>query len=103
MGMSIDEHIEVLKSYSHGFTGYAGNLQNSINVAIDTMHKYQMFQTKYVERLKADLKAILVELQLEIEELDVSDVVPEYQDGAEETKEYIANMIEEKINSLEED
>ena len=56
----------------------------------------------YENRLKADLKAILVELQLKIEELDVSDVVPEYQDGAEETKEYIANMIEEKINSLKE-
>ena len=56
----------------------------------------------YENRLKADLKAILVELQLEIEELDVSDVVPEYQDGAEETKEHIANMIEEKINSLKE-
>ena len=59
-------------------------------------------KSDYENRLKADLKAILVELQLEIEELDVSDVVPEYQDGAEETKEYIANMIEEKINSLKE-
>jgi hypothetical protein len=39
---------------------------------------------------------------LEIEELDVSDVVLEYQDGAEETKEHIANMIEEKIDKLKE-
>ena len=31
-----------------------------------------------------------------------NNVVTEYQDGAEETKEYIANMIEEKINSLKE-
>lgn len=51
---------------------------------------------------KSDIVAMLTEIQLEIEELDVSDVVPEYQDGAEETKEYIANMIEEKINSLKE-
>ena len=56
----------------------------------------------YENRLKADLVAMLTEIQLEIEELDVSDVVPEYQDGAEETKEYIANMIQEKINSLKE-
>lgn len=56
----------------------------------------------YENCLKADLRAILGELQLEIEELDVSDVVPEYQDGAEETKEYIANMIEEKIDKLKE-
>ena len=56
----------------------------------------------YENRLKADMVAMLTELQMEIEEIDVSDVVPEYQDGAEETKEYIANMIEEKINSLKE-
>lgn len=41
MGMKIDDHIEVLKSYNHGFTGYAGNLQDSIDVAIDTMRRYQ--------------------------------------------------------------
>lgn len=57
----------------------------------------------YEARLKADMVAMLTEIQLEIEELDVSDVVPEYQDGAEETKEYITNMVEEKINSLKED
>ena len=57
----------------------------------------------YENRLKADMAAMLTELQLEIEELDVSDMVTEYQDGAEETKEYIANMVEEKINSLKED
>lgn len=59
-------------------------------------------KAEYETRLKADMVAMLTEIQLEIEELDVSDVVPEYQDGAEETKEYIANMIQEKINSLKE-
>jgi O6-methylguanine-DNA--protein-cysteine methyltransferase len=44
MEMSIDDHIEVLKSYHHGFTGYAGNLQDSIDVAIDTMRKYQKIE-----------------------------------------------------------
>lgn len=44
MGMTIDDHVEVLKSYNHGFTGYAGNLQDSINVAIDTMRKYQQIE-----------------------------------------------------------
>lgn len=55
---------------------------------------------QYEQRLKVDMVAMLTEIQLEIEGLDVSDVVPEYQDGAEETKEYIANMIEQKINAL---
>lgn len=44
MGMTIDEHIEVLKSYHHGFTGCAGNLQDSIDVAVDIMSKYQKIQ-----------------------------------------------------------
>lgn len=44
MGMTIEDHIEVLKSYNHGFTGCAGNLQDSIDAAIDTMRKYQRIQ-----------------------------------------------------------
>lgn len=44
MGMSIDKHIEVLNSYNHGFTGYAGNLQDSIDVAMNTMRKYQKIE-----------------------------------------------------------
>ena len=41
MEKSIDNHIEILKSYHHGFTGCAGNLQDSIDVAVDIMNKYQ--------------------------------------------------------------
>lgn len=44
MGMTIDDHIEILKSYYNGFTGYAGNLQESIAVAVDIMNKYQRIQ-----------------------------------------------------------
>lgn len=44
MEMTIEKHIEVLSSYNHGFTGYAGNLQDSIDVAIDTMRKYQKLE-----------------------------------------------------------
>ena len=44
MEMTTEEHIEVLNSYNHGFTGYAGNLQDSIYVAVDTMRKYQKIQ-----------------------------------------------------------
>lgn len=41
MGMTIDDHIKRLKSYHNGFTGQAGNLQESIDVAVDIMRKYQ--------------------------------------------------------------
>jgi hypothetical protein len=44
MGMTIDDHIEVLRSYYNGFTGQAGNLQESIDVAIDIMGRYQKIQ-----------------------------------------------------------
>lgn len=67
MGMTINDHIEVLKSYSHGFTGYAGNLQNSINVAIDTMRKYQKI-VQIMERTVDDGTSMYDTLQ-EIEEV----------------------------------
>jgi len=51
MGMTIDAHIEVLKSYHNGFTGYAGNLQDSIDVAVDIMRKYQKLQD-YMKKLE---------------------------------------------------
>ena len=47
MAMTIDGHIEVLKSYHHGFTGCAGNLQDSIDVAVDIMQKYKKIAELY--------------------------------------------------------
>ena len=44
MGMMIDKHIEILKSYHNGFTGQVSNLQESIDVAVDIMRKYQKIQ-----------------------------------------------------------
>ena len=70
MGMTIDEHIEVLKSYHHGFTGYAGDLQNSINVAIDTMRKYQKiedivrdyYNEQYTDKLDIEIIEMISEV-----------------------------------------
>lgn len=44
MEMLIDKHIEILKSYYNGFTGQAGNLQESIDVAVCIMRKYQQIE-----------------------------------------------------------
>lgn len=41
MKQTIDEAMKVLNSYHNGFSGYASNIQDSIDVAIDIMHKYQ--------------------------------------------------------------
>lgn len=58
-------------------------------------------KAEYEARLKADLKAFLVELQLEIEELDLKDSVPDYQKGADETREYIADLLQQKIDAFD--
>lgn len=42
--MTINNHIEILKSYHNGFTGWVSNIQDSIDVAIDTMRKYQQLE-----------------------------------------------------------
>lgn len=54
--MTIDDHIEVLKSYNHGFTAQAGNLQDSIDVAVDIMRKYQKIQVIVKRWVDVDLK-----------------------------------------------
>lgn len=39
--MEIDEHIKMLESCELGFTGYVSNFQDTIDVAIDVMKRYQ--------------------------------------------------------------
>lgn len=69
MGMTIDDHVEVLKSYNHGFTGYAGNLQDSIDVAIEIMRKYQKIK-EIVERFKNQYDhTTSMDLMMEIREV----------------------------------
>ena len=55
---------------------------------------------QYETRLKADMVVMLTEIQLEIEELDLKDSIPDYTSGAEDTRDYITNMIEETIDKL---
>jgi hypothetical protein len=58
----------------------------------------------YENRLKADLKAILVELQLEIEEKSIIDYDEDLYDGGEcvISISEINEIIQQKINSLKE-
>lgn len=62
--------------------------------AIDTMRKYQHLQADYENRLKADMVAMLTEIQLEIEELDASGNDWSYMNCSE--------IIQQKIDSLKE-
>ena len=80
MGMTIDEHLLYEMGYNKGFTdGLKGSIPKD----------------QYEQRLKADLEAILVELQLEIEEkaTELCD------DGWWLTYNY---LIQQKINALKE-
>ena len=95
--MTIDEHIGVIEDLKSTMSvcmtePEKSEICTSLSEAIDTMRKYQMFQAKYVERLKADMVAMLTELQLEIEELDTPNNSDAYMTCSE--------IIQQKINAL---
>ncbi len=92
MGITIDKAIDIMERYEkYG----AISQRNGRNKAIEIMRKYQQLQADYENRLKADLKAILVELQLEIREHDPGCGWDGYAD-----KNVIDCIIEQKINEL---
>ena len=66
----------------------------------DTMHRCQLMQADYENRLKADMVAMLTELQLEIEEVKTQSGFDNSWDGAVGI---CVTIIQEKINSLKED
>ncbi len=58
----------------------------------------------YETRLKADLKAILVELQLESEEcIDGAEGSPQFEQGVTNARVQVVELIQQKINNLKED
>jgi hypothetical protein len=65
---------------------------------------YDSFKKEYENRLKADLVAILTELQLEIEEKSIIDYEEDLYDGGEcvISISEINEIIQEKINALKE-
>ena len=57
--MSIDKALEYLKAYDHGFTGYAGNFQEPIDVAIDILRRYQKItEIVYDKDISIDIEKI---------------------------------------------
>ena len=83
------------------------SVTEALNIAINTMLTYDGLRTDYENRLKADLKAILVELQLEIHELenpyphDYDNLLLLAQHNAfYDAKSTIEDLVEEKNNAL---
>ena len=101
MGMSIDDMYDWLYRLKSELVVYMPRewhepMRNSIQSAIVFSRKYQMMQADYENRLKADMVAILTELQLEIEELDPSG------DEWSDSLDACSDIIQQKINELKE-
>jgi hypothetical protein len=77
------------------YNGIAEDMETSFKLAIETMHKYQQLQADYENRLKADMVAMLTDIQLEIEELDTPNNGSAYMDCSE--------IIQQKIDALKAD
>lgn len=75
----------------------------ALSMAIDTLRKYQQLKADYENRLKADMVAMLTDIQLEIEE-KFNDIPFSY-NHHQRTEFYrdIDEVIQQKINSLKED
>lgn len=112
MGMTIEEAINRVQPYAHPYcvciqiTGEeAHQVSNAIMVLANTSQKYQMMQADYETRLKADMVAMLTDIQLEIEEKKFLESSCSFMDKTEE-KNYavytddISNIIQQKIDAL---
>ena len=90
MGMTIEEKVKNIKEQ-----------------LADVSAKYRMMQSDYETRLKADMVAMLTDIQLEIKELwdnryDVW-LDNQYYIGKSDTLEEVDEVIQEKINALKAD
>lgn len=100
--MTIDEAISHLNTYSSTMgSGQTTQEQHedAKRVAIDTMRKYQKMQADYEARLKADMVAILTEIQLEIKKQKYRELT-EDECGFKFGISTASNIVQQKINSL---
>ena len=79
--------------------------KQAYDIAIETMRKYQIMQADYENRLKADMVAMLTELQAEIEKVPKYRITHNNLCVYREAEEYISDInkvIQQKINLLKE-
>lgn len=87
-------------------------MNNALDVAIDTVKREEMledwtkkcrkFEADYETRLKADLKAILEDLDLKIDEMYEPQFSKEGMDGFYWAQGLFKALVQEKINALKE-
>ena len=105
MGMTIEDVKHCLKVMVdhevceecrlYGTTGTDHCEHDCVIEALNCINRYQMMQADYENRLKADMVAMLTDLQLEIEELDPSG------DEWSDSLDACSDIIQQKINELE--
>ena len=111
MGMTIEESLKNLKALQTDYRQFHddvwqdpesfGIMAESLQVAINTMSKYQQLQAAYEARLNADMVAMLTEIQLEMEEYEPKWVENDDQAVAScRTWEDLDGLIQQKINDL---
>jgi len=99
MGMTIDEARTALgKERKYALH----ENKQAFDIAIDTMKNYQMMELDYKARLRADMVAMLTELQLEIEEMQSLESECDYAIDECIYKYRVTDIIQQKINDLAE-
>jgi hypothetical protein len=106
MGMTIEDailNLHAIQDYYNDL-GFDRKDNESVEVAIATMRMYQMMQADYKARLKADMVAMLTEIQLECEENTVRWYVGRVDGKSDDVVliDTLNKIIEQKINALKE-
>ncbi len=99
MGITIDEAIKRYKSNAE-YERTHGNLQGCLEFRqlAEWLKQYQELKADYENRLKADMVAMLTEIQLEIAEF-MGTISPSYDEAAQD----ISLVIQQKIDKLKGD
>ena len=84
---------DIQKAFKEGLKDI---LENVLAAGIDEY----ISKADYEARLKAEIAERLEKFQKKIEKLDLTDVFPDYQRGATDTRDYISNMLQKEIDSL---
>ena len=106
MGMTIDDMYDWLYRLKSELVDYMPKewhepMRCSIQDAITFSRKYQMLKADYENRLKADMVAMLTEIQLEIKEcVDGGEGSPQFEQGVTIARVQVVDIIQQKINEL---